>query len=117
MRRHLVKADSANFFFQPLNFYLETANLLIEICLDFGLGLLPFRCLFAEHFGTFFLQLLFPLFDLCRALGAPDFVLTGNLVDRLQTFECFQPDLELEFGTKLSSFCHGCPPHDWFSVS
>src|SRR5271166_5102519 len=108
-----ASAEAGSFFFEPVQFHLEAANLLEELGLDglvvFGSGLAAV----AEEVLGAGQELLLPGMD----QGGVNGVLAGQLVDRLVPLERRQGHLGLErCRMSLPLTCHRFPL-SWTAVS
>jgi hypothetical protein len=100
MIARLAGIELGSFFFQPLKFQLESANLLIEFGLACGLCSHVLGRVVSKHRRPFGEQLVFPI----AYLGGMQVMVAGDFVDRFQSFDGFQCDVESELIGMVSTF-------------
>ena len=88
------------FFFQPVQFHFEPADLIVEFVLQRFLVLLPSFLLAAEAFLYLLDGLLLPLGN----LGWMHLVTAGNLIGGKLATQSFESHFGFEFGCVSSSF-------------
>lgn len=99
-----VSIEAGNFFFEPLKFHLEAANLLVEFGFTSRLLLLLTRASSREEIGAVLEQRPFPVANLVRMHAK----LAGELIHGLLAFDRFERDPKLEVGTMAAALgCHG----------
>jgi hypothetical protein len=105
----LASTELGSFFFQPFQFHLEPANLLLEFALDRFLLLVVLTAVASEHIHPIFQQLPFPLANLVSTRRVPEAVFARQFADRLLAFGRFQRYPKLEVGTESSTLLGHLP--------